>query len=371
MPSVALCYLSQHGQTARIVDYLAVQFGNLGWRPQLFNLAVHAGPSTLGTFDAVVVAAPLYVLHYPGPVARFARRHRAALSRHPATAFVSVSLSAASEPDAALGPVAQFLDAVAWAPRWIASLPGALNYTAYSPLMRAIMRWISASHGGPVDTSRDYQMTRWNEVALLARTITSGIGGAFDGTRLALPGRTLDGLMPEFEHRLVQRVRVDADWDAVMRAMESLTPSDMPMASLLARIRTPWSEAGGDVRFGEAADRFGVVRIPSPPGERVGGLIGRFWKPGFDVRRFSDHEAFLAFDDRRYTRVLTSFSLERHGDGSRWLRTETRIHSLGAGARIRFRVYWLCLGLGIRLYMRSVLAGVCRVLQRRLTVHRR
>jgi menaquinone-dependent protoporphyrinogen oxidase len=61
-------------------------------------------------------------------------------------------------------------------------LAGRLAYTQYGILTRLLMTWIARRQGGPTDTSRDHELTNWDEVARLADTVAGTITA---GTRHA------------------------------------------------------------------------------------------------------------------------------------------------------------------------------------------
>ncbi len=59
-----------------------------------------------------------------------------------------------------------------------ASLPGAINYTKYSLLLKWYMKRASAKNGGSTDTSRDHEYTDWAEVERFAIAIANAFHGA-------------------------------------------------------------------------------------------------------------------------------------------------------------------------------------------------
>jgi hypothetical protein len=137
-----------------------------------------------------------------------------------------------------MGPVQTFLDDLAWTPQWVAIFAGALNYREYNPLVRRVLRKISVRNGGPADTSRDYDPTRWDHVERSAKDFANGESESpFRQSSIPFATRTLNVLMSEFEQRLVQRIYVLATPDEVGVAIKSLNRSDMWLAEFLARLR--------------------------------------------------------------------------------------------------------------------------------------
>lgn len=88
------------------------------------------------------------------------------------SAFFSVSGSAAgpSERDHANARrvLDEFLTKTGWRPRSVATIAGAMSFTKYGVFTRMILRMISRRAGGPTNTSRDHEMTDWDQVARFA-----------------------------------------------------------------------------------------------------------------------------------------------------------------------------------------------------------
>jgi hypothetical protein len=81
--------------------------------------------------------------------------------------------------------------------------------------------------------------------------------------------------------------------------------------------------------------------------------------------RIRNTDDFREFGTAGYTKVLTNFWFDEFRGGKTVVRTETRIHSLGTSAQRKFGWYWLVVSLGVRLYMRSVLSGIRRSVERK------
>ena len=82
------------------------------------------------------------------------------------TAFVSVSLSAASQDaddvDGLARCVAEFEHRTRWTPREVHHAAGAFRFTQYDFLKRWALKCIAYRKGQPTDTSRDYELTGWD-----------------------------------------------------------------------------------------------------------------------------------------------------------------------------------------------------------------
>jgi menaquinone-dependent protoporphyrinogen oxidase len=60
-------------------------------------------------------------------------------------------------------------------PARIVSVAGRLAYREYGFFIRWVMKRIAKKEGAPTDTSRDYELTNWEEVDALARDIARRI----------------------------------------------------------------------------------------------------------------------------------------------------------------------------------------------------
>jgi menaquinone-dependent protoporphyrinogen oxidase len=93
---------------------------------------------------------------------------------------MSVSLSAASsaakERGAAMDLAKRMPANVGWHPDHIMCIPGRLAYTKYRWLTLFVMKRIARKEGAPTDTSRDYELTNWEEVAHLADLVGREVG---------------------------------------------------------------------------------------------------------------------------------------------------------------------------------------------------
>src|SRR5581483_8747912 len=369
---IGLYFVSHHGQTHAIAERIGQRLANYRHDVTITDLESDPRiPPGVHEFDIVLIGAPLYIRRYPRAVTRFLRAHRTQLMRHPSTGFFSVSLTAARSTIAAhiesLGPLRELLSDIDWTPEWIASFGGAIRYRGYDPLTRLIMRRIASSNGGPTDTSRDHDLTNWDEVVSFADHLHDDVlDSPFRSRAISLPARSLDRLMPVFEQRTTARLTIPATPDEIRLGLEQMRPTDMPLGRLLANIRTI-GRPQPDLPFPEITRQFGAVMITTgaESHEVIGGLVGRFWQRDFGIARLRDESEFIAFEEPGYTKVVTDFWFDDARDDGTVVRTETRIHSLGADAQTRFGRYWLALSPGIRLYMRSVLHGIRRAVSRR------
>jgi menaquinone-dependent protoporphyrinogen oxidase len=376
--NIGIYFASKHGQTTKVAHFLCDWFTQQGSDVHIVDLSQGTeGLAEVRNFDAVLVGAPLYRSRYPRAVRNFVRDNRGELMGLSSTGFFSVCLAETPGTREAhlesLVPVREFLDDVSWTPEWIAAFPGALNYREYNPLLRRIMKGISQKGGGPVDTTKDFELTRWDDVERFARDFYEGVAQSpFDGELLPLATRALNRFAPEFERRIVQKIAVEATPDEVRDALEFLELADMPLAQFLARIRNlGQGSSPKPPTLRQAAAEFGALELATnEPHELLGALTGRFWTRDYGIRRMHSVDEFQAFENPAYTKALTNFWFGDFRDGKTLVRTETRIHSLGPESRESFQLYWDVVGWGIRLYMGSVLRGIRRSVARRRWQHR-
>jgi menaquinone-dependent protoporphyrinogen oxidase len=166
-------FATTEGQTRRIAERLASVLCDLGFDSRAIDLAgVDAAHIDWTPVVGVLVGASIHAGKHQKAAHRFVRTHVARLNHLP-SAFFSVSLSAASsnqkEVEAARRLAETFPSARGWRPTAIASLAGRLAYREYGFLIRFVMKRIARKEGAPTDTSRDYDLTNWEEVENLAR----------------------------------------------------------------------------------------------------------------------------------------------------------------------------------------------------------
>lgn len=153
----------------------------------------------------------------------------------------------------------------------------------------------------------------------------------------------LSELLPEYDFRERHSIEIDAPPTDVMQAVKAVTIEEMPIVRSLFRLRgLPTKgevlELEGFAPLGEEADREIVV-----------GGVGQPWRATGGMRRGVD---FRSFVEPGYAKMAMSFRV----DGGT-LSTETRVLLTDAGARRKFRRYWLAIrpfsGVIRRLWLRA------------------
>jgi len=169
---ILVVYGTSYGQTAKVADRIHRQLLARDIEVFIANVAEMSPNPDLVGFDGVIVAASVIRGRHQRAIERFARSNASFLNAHP-SAFVSVSASAAgrdlgSRLDAQRA-VDDFVRRTGWTPQATALVAGAMAFTKYSWPVRWVLKRISASHGGPTDTSRDHELTDWTQVESFAR----------------------------------------------------------------------------------------------------------------------------------------------------------------------------------------------------------
>jgi menaquinone-dependent protoporphyrinogen oxidase len=171
MAKILIAYGTTEGQTAKIAHHIADAARRLGHGADVAHVS-ELGPTTdLDAYDAAIVGASVHEGRYQAAVVHFIEQHKRWLGARP-SAFFSVSLAAASRNPGEVAEIQRYISELAqhsgWKPDSTDSFAGALKYTQYSWLKRALMKHISQKEGGDIDTSRDFEYTDWSQVTRFA-----------------------------------------------------------------------------------------------------------------------------------------------------------------------------------------------------------
>ena len=165
----------------------------------------------------------------------------------------------------------------------------------------------------------------------------------------------LDDFLPEFDVTEKHAIVADAPPAQTLAAARALAPRDLPLTVGLMALRTlPAFLAGQrtdllgrDLEL-PVVDRFvkaGFALLAEGPDEFVVGGIGRFWKPGGDLRRVTPGD-FRAFSEPGYAKTAFNMRVTPYGDRAAILTTETRISGTDDAARRGFGRYWRVISVG-------------------------
>jgi menaquinone-dependent protoporphyrinogen oxidase len=176
---VPVFFATTEGQTRRIAERLVSVLHDRGLDSRAIDMA---GPDAAAIdwtrIRGVLVGASLHAGKHQRAADRFVRTHAVHLNGVP-SAFFSVSLSAASKNPAEVEAAEQlaraFPEGRGWRPGIVVSLAGRLAYREYGFFIRFVMKRIARKEGAPTDTSRDYELTNWDQVETLARRLATSI----------------------------------------------------------------------------------------------------------------------------------------------------------------------------------------------------
>jgi hypothetical protein len=175
----------------------------------------------------------------------------------------------------------------------------------------------------------------------------------------------LDRVLPEFAHREVHTVTVDASPELVWAALHEVKGTELPVTRVLTTLRGLSSRGAKRPlidRF--VAGGFGVVLDEAPRALALA-AAGQPWKPRGGKRvPLPDGDAEVSeFARPGFVLMATSFALEPlggHGGGRTRLTTETRVQPTDAGAARTFRPYWWVIRAGSGLIRHELLRAVRR-----------
>ena len=172
MPSILIPYGTGEGQTEKVAERIADELGGLGHDVTTVDVKEVGTDLDLDEFDAVLVGASIHAGKHQKAVRKWASANRDALARKP-NGFFQVSLSSAdAENEESAAEAARYVDelieATGWRPDRIGLFGGALRFSEYGFLMRAMMRFIAKRSYPEADTSGDVEFTDWESVEAFA-----------------------------------------------------------------------------------------------------------------------------------------------------------------------------------------------------------
>jgi menaquinone-dependent protoporphyrinogen oxidase len=184
---VLIAYATREGQTQKIAEHVAATLHAEGLAVDVVDVKMPPGLD-LGAYAGVILAASIHLGKHEREMVDFARSNAAVLNAMP-TSLLSVSMSEAGAEDASRKPeqrqqaaanvkgaVDRFLADTGLHPNRVMPVAGALKYLEYGWLVRFVMKRISKAEGGPIDTSRDYEMTDWVALDRFGHEVAASLG---------------------------------------------------------------------------------------------------------------------------------------------------------------------------------------------------
>ena len=180
-PRFLVVYQSMDGHTERIAERIGGHLRAAGAVVTLTPATTAPAPVDV---DLVVVGDSIHAGHHSKELIAYLERHHAALNALPTALFQVCLTSAGRGPQEMAttgGYVAALTERTGLEPGLVARFPGALPYTRYGRMKRALMRRIAAQSGQPTDTSKDHDFTDWNEVSGFAADLLLLAGATSSG----------------------------------------------------------------------------------------------------------------------------------------------------------------------------------------------
>lgn len=185
MSKIAILYATTEGQTAKIAGHLAQRLRDKGHEVELHN-ADAASELDARQLDGVLLGASIHEGRYQRYFERWITAHLSELASRP-TALFTVCLAIASPHEQERAEAARFPDELTertkFQPDLSTVFAGALKYTQYSWLKRALMRYIAKQEGASTDVTQDHEYTSWTDVdafaddfLVLLKNRSAGIG---------------------------------------------------------------------------------------------------------------------------------------------------------------------------------------------------
>lgn len=176
----AIVFYSGYGQTKKISEFIKknlVTKNGYENTIDLINLNEKSSDKILpADLDHIILGCPVYAGKFPKKLIAWARQNKRRLNQVKVSVFM-VSLNAADPSEDAkkmdkilLGKLLRTMNVV---PVHLASFAGGLCYLKYNWIIRLIMKRISRSAGGPVDTSKNHELTNWAHVSKFIDAVAS------------------------------------------------------------------------------------------------------------------------------------------------------------------------------------------------------
>lgn len=144
---------------------------------------------------------------------------------------------------------------------------------------------------------------------------------------------SLADALPVYHHNERHAIRVAATPERALAAAREACLEDVPLVSLLFKLRGLRAAPRG--RIWDALLAVGF----QPLGEETLVLVGKPSSKGGNLLRVDD---FVTFAEPGYAKMALDLRAAPDGDGAR-LETETRIYLTDAPARRRFGAYWIAI----------------------------
>lgn len=167
MARVLVAYASKEGHTEHIAHHVARKLEDLRQVTRLINLTSHEGEAGADDYDASIIAGSIHRGGFAAELTSFLMRHGPAIRAHP-SAFLTVSLSAASHDADELAGLAEiadrFLFEAGWQPDFVEHVAGAVHDRQLNLIEKVVMHSVVRQHGQELEGSGNTDFTDWRQV---------------------------------------------------------------------------------------------------------------------------------------------------------------------------------------------------------------
>ncbi len=175
---ILIAYCTKEGQTEKISSHIAQILAKQGHKVTLQSGDELLENLDTDAYEAAIVGGSIHMNAYPRQLKKFASQYSDWLGSVPG-AFFTVCMAINSPHDKEKADAEKFgvnfVRSVGWQPQLLATFAGAVKYTQYNFFVRFVMKRIAKHEGGDTDTSRDYEYTDWEKVAMFAKQFLSMI----------------------------------------------------------------------------------------------------------------------------------------------------------------------------------------------------
>jgi menaquinone-dependent protoporphyrinogen oxidase len=172
MATILTLFGTGEGQTAKIADSITAEFRARGHETTTVNVAEIGSELNLNESDAVLIGASVHYGRNQKSVRKWVKANRDILVGKP-NGFFQVSGASGAKNDEGLAEATGYLDKFIhdtnWQPDRIVLFGGALRFSEYGFLKRALLKFIVRNQEFETDESGDAELTDWESVVSFAR----------------------------------------------------------------------------------------------------------------------------------------------------------------------------------------------------------
>lgn len=188
MTAVLIAFASREGQTRKICVHAARLLEAAGCTTQLIDLTLGAPDTWVAGCDAAIVAGSVHRGRMDQTLLSFLMRNGPTLAHVP-TAFMSVSLSAASVDAGARAAIdevtTQLLYDVGWHPDQVLHVAGAVDVDQLNLLERCAVHAVMQHRGVAIESQGHTELTDWAAVDRFVAALLARLPGRVEGQRAA------------------------------------------------------------------------------------------------------------------------------------------------------------------------------------------